>query len=82
MFMRELAMLLGRGRVILRVLVLAHLVMMRGLMMVVRGGVVVSSGGGVVLARRMRGRFRHDLYSSLGPDNERSLRHHHDPSMT
>ena len=53
MLVGELAMFLGRGRVILRVLVLAHLVMMRGLMMVVRGGVVVSGGGVVVLARRM-----------------------------
>jgi hypothetical protein len=60
MLVGELAMFLGRGGVILRVFVLAHLVMMRGLMMVMRGGVVVSGGGVMVLARRMFGRFGHD----------------------
>jgi len=30
-------------------------------MMVMRGGVMVRGGGVVMLARRMLGRFRHDL---------------------
>jgi uncharacterized membrane protein YedE/YeeE len=61
MLMGELAMLLSRRGVILRVLVFAELMMMGRLMMVVRGGVVVSGGGLVMLARRMLGRFRHDF---------------------
>jgi hypothetical protein len=62
MLMGELAMVFGRGGVILRVFVFAELMMMRCLMMVMGGGVVVSGGGLVMLARRMLGRFRHDFW--------------------
>ncbi|MGH6863838.1 MAG: hypothetical protein ACRECN_06125, partial [Methylocella sp.] len=51
MFVGELAMAESRGRVLLRLMVLAEFGMMGRLMM--RGGVVVSGGVVVMLARRM-----------------------------
>jgi hypothetical protein len=71
MLVGELAMVFGRLSVILCVFVFAHLVMMGRLMMVVRSGVVVSGGGLVMLARRMRGRFRHDFV--LLPESRRRI---------
>jgi len=53
MFVGKLAMVESRGRVLLRLFVLAPFVMMGRLMVVMRGGVVVSGGGVVMLARRM-----------------------------
>ena len=61
MLMGELAMVFGRGGVLLRLFVFAEFVKMGCLMMVMRGGVVVRGGGVVILARRMLGRFRHDF---------------------
>ena len=71
MLMGELAMVLRRCGVILRVLVFAKLMMMGRLMMVMRGGVMVSGGGMVMLARRMLGRFRHDFV--LLPESGRPI---------
>jgi uncharacterized membrane protein YedE/YeeE len=67
--MGELAMLFGRGGVLLRLFVFSELVKMGCLMMVMRGGVVVRGGGVVMLARRMLRRFRHDfvLLPESGP---------------
>ena len=79
MLMGELAMVLRRCGVILRVLVFAKLMMMGRLMMVMRGGVMVSGGGIVMLARRMLGRFRHDWYSSLRADGQSRLSPRDDP---
>jgi uncharacterized membrane protein YedE/YeeE len=53
MFVGKLAMLESRGRVLLRLFVLAPFVMMGRLMVMMRGGVVVRGGGVVMLARRM-----------------------------
>jgi hypothetical protein len=53
MFVGKLAMVESRGRVLLRLFVLAPLVMMGRLMVMMRGGVVVSGGGVVMLTRRM-----------------------------
>jgi len=53
MFVGKLAMAESRGRVFLRLFVLAPFVMMGRLMVMMRGGVVVSGGGVVMLARRM-----------------------------
>ncbi|MDQ6869512.1 MAG: hypothetical protein M3178_14480 [Pseudomonadota bacterium] len=53
MFVGKLAMVESRGRVLLRLFVLAPFVMMGRLMVVMRGGVVVSGGDVVMLARRM-----------------------------
>ena len=61
MLMGELAMLFGRHSVFLRFFVFVDLMMMGRLMMMMRGGVVMSGGGMVMLARRMLGRFRHDV---------------------
>jgi hypothetical protein len=61
MLMGEFAMLFGRRGVLLRLVMVAELMMMSRLMMVMRGGVMVSRGGLVMLARRVLGRFRHDL---------------------
>ena len=60
MLMGKLAMVFGCHSVFLRFFVFADLMMMRRLMMM-GGGVVVSGGGLVMLARRMLGRFRHDV---------------------
>ena len=49
------ALFLSRGRVLFRLFVLAHIVMMRCLMVMMRGGVVVSGSLMVMLARRMLG---------------------------
>jgi len=61
MLMGKLAMVFSCFGVFLRVFVFAKLMMMGRLMMVMRGGVMVSGGGLVMLARRMLGRFRHDV---------------------
>ena len=61
MLMGKLAMLFGRHRVFLRLFVFVDLMMMGCLMMMMGGGVVVSGGGLVMLARRVLGRFRHDV---------------------
>ena len=53
MFVGELAMFMSRGRVLLRVVVLAEIVMMGRLMVMMRGGVVVSGRLMVMLTRRM-----------------------------
>ena len=58
--MGKLAMVFGRHSVFLRFFVFADLMMM-GRLMMMGGGVVVSGGGLVMLARRMLGRFRHDV---------------------
>ena len=55
----EIAMFLGRGGVLFRLVMVAVLMMMRGLVMMVRSGMVVSGGGVVMLARRMLGGFCH-----------------------
>lgn len=60
MLMGKLAMVFGRHSVFLRFFVFADLMMM-GRLMMMGGGVVVSGGGLVMLARRMLGRFRHDV---------------------
>jgi hypothetical protein len=59
MLMGELAMVLGRRGVILRVFVFAELMMMGRLMMVMGGRVMVSGGGLLMLAGRMFWRFGH-----------------------
>ena len=46
-------MFMSRGRVLLRVVVLAEIVMMGRLMVMMRGGVVVSGRLMVMLTRRM-----------------------------
>jgi hypothetical protein len=53
MFVGELAMFMSRGRVLLRVVMLAEIVMMGRLMVMMRGGVVVSGRLMVMLTRRM-----------------------------
>ena len=60
MLMGKLAMVFGSHSVFLRFFVFADLMMM-GRLMMMGGGVVVSGGGLVMLARRMLGRFRHDV---------------------
>ena len=54
MFVSLFAMLLGRSRVMLGVLVLPARVMMLGLMMVMRGSVVMSGSVVMMLLRWMR----------------------------
>jgi hypothetical protein len=49
-FVALLAMFVSRSRVLFRLFVLAHIMMMGGLMMMVRGGVVMSGRQMVVLA--------------------------------
>jgi hypothetical protein len=61
MLVGKFAMFLGRRGVLLCLVMVAELMMMSRLMMVMRGGVMVRGGGVVMLARRMLGRFRHDL---------------------
>jgi hypothetical protein len=56
MLVREVAMFLGSLRVVLRVFVFAHRVVMLSLMMVMRGGMVMTGRGVMMLGRRM---FRH-----------------------
>ena len=56
MLMRELAMFLGGSRVLLRLFVFAHRVVVLGLEVVMRGRLVMTSRGLMVLRRRM---FRH-----------------------
>jgi hypothetical protein len=53
MFVGELAMFVSRGRMLLRVVVLAEIVMMGRLMMMMRGGVVVSGRLVMMLTRWM-----------------------------
>ncbi len=54
-----LAVLVSRFGVFLRLLVLAKIVMMRGLMMMVGGGVVMSRGLMMMLTGRMLGGLCH-----------------------
>jgi hypothetical protein len=56
MLVRKLAMFLGGLGVVLCLFMLAHCVMMLGLMMVMRGGVMMASRGVMMLGGRM---FRH-----------------------
>ena len=53
MLVRVLAVLLSRGRVLLRRFVLANFVLMSGRMVMVRGGMMVSGGVMMMLARGM-----------------------------
>jgi hypothetical protein len=53
MFVGELAMFVSRGRMLLRVVVLAEVVMMGRLMVMMCGGVVVSGRLVMMLTRRM-----------------------------
>ena len=78
MLMGKLAMLFGRHSVFLRFFVFADLMMMGRLMMMMGGGVVVTGGGLVMLARRMLGRFRHDVVL-LRADSRSPLSHRDDP---
>jgi hypothetical protein len=53
MLVRLFAMFKGRSGMLLRFFVLAHLVVMRGLVMMMHGRVVVGGGLVMMLARRM-----------------------------
>src|ERR1700730_5016510 len=65
MFVGDLAMFMSRGRVLLRVVVLAEFVMMGRLMVVMSGSVVVSGRLMVMLTRRMLRCLCHLWYSFL-----------------
>jgi hypothetical protein len=56
---RSVALLVRRGRVGFRLIVLALRMLMRRLMMVMGGGLVSGSGVVMMIAGRMFGRLRH-----------------------
>lgn len=75
MLVGELAMFLGSLRVVLRLFVFAHRVVMLSLMMVMRGGMVMTGCGVMMLGRRM---FRHLNVLPvlrLGSDRSSIVRH-------
>jgi len=61
----EIAMFLGGHGVHFRLVMVAMLMMVRGLMVMMGGGMMVSRGSLMMLARRMLRGFGHLSYSSL-----------------